>query len=108
MRTPSLTSALRVDGRLQVFETDRRTWRRSLLLSSDQVLLVSEIVKPKGKPRITNSGWKGVNTAGQTYQPYPAWRYHATKPPVIVQNEEESDRLGDEWADTPAAFSEKD
>ncbi len=96
-------------GRLQVFETDQRTWRRGLLLSGDgdQVLLVSETARPKGKPRITNKGWEGVNTAGQTYQPYPAWRYHATKSPVIVQNEE-SDRLGDEWADTPAAFSEKD
>jgi hypothetical protein len=97
-------------GRLQVFETDQRTWRRALLLSGDgeQVLLVFETLRPKGKPRITNKGWEGVNAAGQTYQPYPAWRYHDTKPPVTVQNEEESDRLGDEWTDTPAAFSEKD
>ena len=97
-------------GRLQVFETDQRTWRRALLLSGDgdQMLLASETVRPKGKPRITNTGWEGVNAAGQSYQPYPAWRYHASKPPVIVQTEEESDRLGDEWTDTPAAFSEKD
>ena len=97
-------------GRLQIFETDRRTWRRALLLSGDgeQVLLVSETVTPKGKPRVTNKGWEGVNAAGQTYQPYPSWRYHPAKPPVIIQNEEESDRLGDEWADTPAVFSEKD
>ena len=97
-------------GRLQVFETDQRTWRRALLLAGDgeQVLLVSETQTPKGKPRITSKGWEGVNAANQTYQAYPSWRYHPTKPPVIVQNEAESDRLGDEWADTPAAFSEKD
>jgi hypothetical protein len=38
------------------------------------------------------------------YLEYPAARYHATKPPVTVQNAEEDARLGDEWADTPDAF----
>jgi hypothetical protein len=97
-------------GRVQVFETDRRTWRRALLLAGngDQVLLAHPPTIVKGKPRITSGGWQGVNEGGQTYQPYPAWRYHAIKPAVIVQNEAESDALGDEWADTPAAFPAKD
>jgi hypothetical protein len=98
------------NGRLQVFETDRRTWRRAVLLVGDgeQVLLVHEPAGAKGKPRITNRGWEGLNAAGQNYQAYPSWRYHSTKPAVIVQNEAESDALGDEWADTPAAFPPKD
>jgi len=96
--------------RLQVFETDRRSWRRALLLrgNGDQVLIVSQASEVKGKPKITSRGWKGVNEAGQTYQAYPGWRYHPTKPPVVVQNEVESDALGEEWADTPAAFPPKD
>jgi hypothetical protein len=95
-------------GRLQVFETDRRTWRRALLMagSGEQVLLVVKPTAPKGKPRITSKGWAGTNAAGQTYQPYPSCRYHPRKDPVIVQNENESDALGDEWADTP--FTNKD
>jgi hypothetical protein len=98
------------NGRLQVFETDRRSWRRSVLLAGngDQVLLAHRPSAAKGKPRITSRGWEGVNGTGQTYQAYPAWRYHPTKPAVIVQNEAESDALGDEWADTPAAFAPKD
>jgi hypothetical protein len=97
-------------GRLQVFETDRRNWRTPILLSGDggQVLLASKATTPKGKPRILNPGWVGQNEAGQVYQPYPAARYHPTKPPVTVNSEEESDRLGDEWADTPAAFDDLD
>ena len=98
------------NGRLQVFETDRRSWRRSVLLAGngDQVLLAHRPAAAKGKPRITSRGWEGVNETGKTYQAYPAWRYHATKPAVIVQNEAESDALGDEWADTPAVFAPKD
>ena len=97
-------------GRVQVFETDRQSWRRAILLAGngDQVLLAHPVAEIKGKPRITNRGWEGLNQAGQAYQPYPAWRYHPTKAALIVQNEVESDALGDEWADTPAAFPKKD
>ena len=35
---------------------------------------------------------------------FPAWKYHATEPAVVVNNEAELDALGDGWADTPAAF----
>jgi hypothetical protein len=37
--------------------------------------------------------------------PYPAWRYHPTKPWVIVQSAKEDAALGDGWADTPAGFT---
>lgn len=35
---------------------------------------------------------------------FPSFRYHATLPPVIVNDPEEESKLGDGWADTPAAF----
>ncbi len=35
-------------------------------------------------------------------QPYPAWRYHATKPSRLVQNEAQDLALGPEWANSPA------
>lgn len=37
---------------------------------------------------------------------YPKWLYHRTAAPVIVQDPEEHAALGEEWADTPAAFVE--
>lgn len=37
---------------------------------------------------------------------YPSWRYHATQAPKLVHSKAESDALGKEWADTPAAFAE--
>jgi hypothetical protein len=36
--------------------------------------------------------------------PFPSVRYHATKPPVTVKDEDEDKALGEGWADTPAAF----
>ncbi len=36
---------------------------------------------------------------------YPAWRYHRTMPACLVDTAEADARLGDEWADTPAAFN---
>ena len=35
---------------------------------------------------------------------YPSWRYHRTKPAVIVKSQQEEADLGEGWADTPAAF----
>jgi len=35
-------------------------------------------------------------------QRYPAWRYHATEPAVVVENAEADERLGDGWFDSPA------
>lgn len=32
---------------------------------------------------------------------YPSWRYHATLPARIVQNQDESNALGAEWSDAP-------
>jgi hypothetical protein len=37
---------------------------------------------------------------------YPSWRFHRTLPPCIVADPDADDALGDEWADTPAAFLE--
>ena len=33
---------------------------------------------------------------------YPSWRYHRTKPAVIVKSQQEEAALGEGWADTPA------
>jgi len=38
------------------------------------------------------------------YQEYPRWKYHWTRPPVIVQNSEQEAALGGGWANTPDAF----
>ncbi|OFV96349.1 MAG: hypothetical protein A3H28_15110 [Acidobacteria bacterium RIFCSPLOWO2_02_FULL_61_28] len=38
------------------------------------------------------------------YQEFPKVKYHATKEPVTVANAEEERKLGEGWADTPAAF----
>lgn len=35
---------------------------------------------------------------------FPAWRYHRTEAPRIVQSPEQEAALGPGWADTPAAF----
>jgi len=35
---------------------------------------------------------------------FPSYRYHATLKPCLVQSPEESDALGPEWADSPAAW----
>jgi hypothetical protein len=42
------------------------------------------------------------------FQEFPKWKYHATKDAVIVSNPDEESALGDDWADTPAAFSGND
>jgi len=35
---------------------------------------------------------------------YPSWRYHRTKPAVMVKDPNEEADLGEGWADRPAAF----
>lgn len=35
---------------------------------------------------------------------YPSWRYHRTADPVLCNDAAHDAELGDEWADTPAAF----
>lgn len=35
---------------------------------------------------------------------FPSYRYHRTLEPVVVCSPEHDEALGDEWADTPAAF----
>jgi hypothetical protein len=35
---------------------------------------------------------------------YPSWRFHATLPAVVVNDEKEDQALGPEWAASPAAF----
>lgn len=37
---------------------------------------------------------------------YPRWRYHRTQEPRIVYDVEQDKALGDDWANTPAAFYE--
>jgi len=39
------------------------------------------------------------------YQPYPRWKYHRSKPAVIVESAQEEIALGSGWADSPAAFA---
>jgi len=34
------------------------------------------------------------------YQPYPAWRFHPTKPAVVVASAAEDEQLGDGWVDS--------
>jgi hypothetical protein len=38
------------------------------------------------------------------HQAFPAWRYHRTEAARIVPDQTASDGLGQEWAETPAAF----
>ena len=35
---------------------------------------------------------------------FPSWRYHRELEPKLVQNELESESLGDDWKDSPAHF----
>lgn len=35
---------------------------------------------------------------------FPKWVYHATEPAQIVADRDAQDALGEEWAETPAAF----
>lgn len=35
---------------------------------------------------------------------FPTWMYHRTEPARIVQDPAEKEALGEDWADTPAAF----
>jgi hypothetical protein len=42
------------------------------------------------------------------YQPYPAWRYHATLPAKIVATAEEDAALDESWVDSPAKLPEPD
>ena len=37
---------------------------------------------------------------------YPKWKYHRTKPAVIVADPEAEAELGEGWADRPAAFKD--
>jgi hypothetical protein len=37
----------------------------------------------------------------RTSTPFPSWRYHATKPAVLVKSEEEAKALGSGWTDSP-------
>jgi hypothetical protein len=36
---------------------------------------------------------------------FPSWRYHRTEAPRLINDALEESTLGDEWADTPAAFA---
>ena len=36
---------------------------------------------------------------------YPKWKYHATKPAVVVKDAQAETALGEGWADSPAAFT---
>lgn len=36
-----------------------------------------------------------------TYQPYPAWRYHATEPAIVVNDEASDQALGAGWFSHP-------
>lgn len=35
---------------------------------------------------------------------YPRWKYHRTKEPKLVHTPEHDEKLGPDWADTPAVF----
>ena len=35
---------------------------------------------------------------------FPKWKYHLTKPPVVVNTPDEERALGSDWADSPADF----
>lgn len=35
---------------------------------------------------------------------YPSWRFHPTFSPVLCLTAEQDAELGDDWADSPAAF----
>lgn len=37
---------------------------------------------------------------------YPKWLYHATEKPVVVQNAEEHEALGEGWHESPVPESE--
>ena len=39
---------------------------------------------------------------------FPKWKYSASKPPVIVDDEEAEKKLGKGWADNPGAFLYKE
>ncbi len=53
---------------------------------------------PNGR-RVTPTNEVGMN--------YPKWKYHAALAAVVVQDEAADKALGDEWAETPAAFAEQ-
>lgn len=56
--------------------------------------------------RLTGRAVRLLKLLGRNVDPsaYPSWRYHATKPAVVVNDEDEDSRLGEGWADSPAAF----
>ena len=41
------------------------------------------------------------------HQAYPTWRYHRDQPPLLCQSPAVVLALGDDWADTPAAFEKE-
>lgn len=47
-------------------------------------------------------------TNGYAFQPFPKWKYHAMKVPVIVKDEDEELALGAGWSDTPIIATEED
>jgi len=38
---------------------------------------------------------------------YPKWKYHATKPAVIVADQAAEKALGEGWGESPAEFEKK-
>jgi hypothetical protein len=53
--------------------------------------------------RVTGRGVRLLELLGRNVQPgaYPSMRYHPTKKPCVVQDENEDRALGAEWADGP-------
>ena len=64
-------------------------------------------VKPRKCPRCgmpcASASQALAHCVGRRPQ-YPKFKYHATKPPVVVANRQAERALGKGWADTPAAF----
>lgn len=58
--------------------------------------------KMQDKARLQGLGEAVENPNLHVRVKYPAWKYHASQPPVIVQNAREADGLGPGWFDSPA------
>jgi hypothetical protein len=58
------------------------------------------VVQDATEEAAIRAGWQAEYGVGEA-KLYPAWKFHPTKKPVLVNNAREEDALGDGWFDQP-------